>query len=50
MIAYAKYRGDEEYIKVATSTGVKLCEDAKFNKGDALYNKKLIERLQDGLE
>ena len=45
MLAYAKYRKDEEYVKVAMPTAIKICSEVKLNKGDALYNLKLIERL-----
>ena len=45
ILSYAKYRGDNEYLKVATPTFIKLCENAKMCKGDALYNLKLIKRL-----
>lgn len=45
MIAFARYRGDENYVKVATPTAMKLCREEKFCKGDALYNLKLIKRL-----
>lgn len=45
MLAYAKYRGDEKYLAVAMPTAIKICKEARLNKGDALYNLKLIERL-----
>ena len=45
MLAHAKYRNDEKYISVAKPTAIKICNDVKLNKGDALYNLKLIERL-----
>ena len=45
VLAHAKYRQDEEYIKIAKPTAVKLCRESRLCKGDALYNLKLIERL-----
>ena len=45
MLAHAKYRNDENYVNVAKPTAIKICNEVKLNKGDALYNLKLIERL-----
>lgn len=45
LLAYAKYRGDEEYIKTAKPTAIKICDKQKSCQGDALYNKKLIELI-----
>lgn len=45
LLCYAKYRKDEEYFKVAMPTAIKLCNESKMCRGDALYNLKLIQRL-----
>ena len=45
LLAHAKYRGDEKYFDVAKDRAIKECEDAEFCKGDAKYNKILIEKL-----
>ncbi len=45
LLSYAKYRKDEDYFNVAKPTAIKVCKETKLNKGDALYNLKLIERL-----
>ncbi len=45
LLLWAKHNGDEEYIKVAKPNALKICNEETFCKGDALYNKKLIERI-----
>ncbi|MBE5742109.1 MAG: hypothetical protein E7360_02175 [Clostridiales bacterium] len=45
LLAHAKYRGDDEYFAVAKPRAIKVCEETEFCKGDAKYNKILIEKL-----
>lgn len=44
-LANAKYVKDEQFFNVLKPTALKICEGKTFFKGDALYNKKLIELL-----
>ncbi len=45
LLAHAKYRGDDNYFNVTKPTAIRICEETDFCKGDAKYNKVLIERL-----
>ncbi|MBQ8726601.1 MAG: hypothetical protein IJY84_05845 [Clostridia bacterium] len=44
-LAYMKYLGDEDYVLIAKPTAIKSCERHKACVGDAIYNKKLIEKI-----
>lgn len=44
-LAYMRYVGDDTYVDVAKPTALKLCDAQKSCKGDAIYNKALIEKV-----
>jgi hypothetical protein len=44
-LAYAKYRGDEDYFNVLKPTALKICDKKRVCRGDVVFNERLIKSL-----